>query len=55
VDDGRARLEESESLGGFVARLWNDEHYPYERICQDRAVGVMSVHSHGRTRGGGVH
>ncbi len=33
VDDGRVRFEESESLGGLVARLWDDEHYPYKGVC----------------------
>jgi hypothetical protein len=55
VDDGGARFEESEGLGGLIARLGNDEHYPYEGICQDGAVGVISVHSSKRTRSGGVH
>lgn len=55
MDDGRARFDESEGLGGLVARLGNDEHYPYEGICQDRAVCVISVHSQGRTRDGGAH
>jgi hypothetical protein len=55
VDDGRARFDESEGLGGLVARLGNDEHYPYEGKCQERAIGVISVHSQGRTRDGGAH
>lgn len=55
MDDGGARFDKSEGLGRFVARLWNDEHYPYEGICQDRTVGVIGVHSHGRTRDGGAH
>jgi hypothetical protein len=55
VDDGGARFEESKSLGGLIARLGDDEHYPYEGISQDRAVGVISVHSSQRTRSGGVH
>lgn len=33
VDDGGARFEESESLRGFVTRLGDDEHYPYEGTC----------------------
>jgi hypothetical protein len=33
VDDGGARFEESEGLGGLVTRLGDDEHYPYEGMC----------------------
>jgi hypothetical protein len=33
VDDGGARVEESEGLGGLVARLWDNEHYSYEGVC----------------------
>jgi hypothetical protein len=55
VDDGGARFEESESLSGLVTRLGDNEHYPYEGICQERAVGDISEYSNGRTRCGGVH
>lgn len=54
MDDGGARFEESKSLGGLVARLGDDEHYPYKGIGQDGTVGVISVCSSGRTRGWGV-
>lgn len=55
MNDGRARFHKSEGLGGLVAGLGNDKHYPYEGICQDRAVGVIRMHSHGRTQDGGAH
>jgi hypothetical protein len=55
MDDGRARFDEPEGAGGLVARLGNDEHYPYEGKCQDRAGGIISVYSQGRTQDGGTH
>jgi hypothetical protein len=55
VDDSRARFEESEGLGGFVARLWDDEHYSYEGKGQDTTFGGIGLHSSGRTRGGRLH
>jgi len=55
VDDGGARFEESEGLGGLVTRLWDDEHYAYEGICQGTAVCSIRLHSSRRTRGGGLH
>ena len=55
MDDCGARFEESEGLGGFFARLWNDEHYPYWVVSQDSTVGLIGLHSEGRTRGWGLH
>ena len=54
MDDGGARFEESQGLSGLVARFGDDEHYPYKGICQEGTVGVISVHSSGRTRSWGV-
>ena len=55
VDDCGARLEESEGLCGFFAGLWDDEHDTYEGgIGQDTILGVIGLHSSGRTRGGGL-
>ena len=41
MDDCGARFEESEGLGGFVARLWNDKHYSYKVVSQDPIVGLI--------------
>jgi hypothetical protein len=55
VNDCRARFEESEGLGGFIARLWDGEHYSCGGKCQDTAVCVIGLQSSGRTRGGRLH
>lgn len=54
VDDCGAIFEESEGLGGFVARLWNDKHYSYKVVSQYTIVGLIGFHREGRTRGGGL-